>query len=515
MKYWVTPGEMTEYDRRAIQNGTPADILMERAGTSAAAAAMRMAAPGSGPVIVFAGPGNNGGDGLVLARILRQKGYKIWIVLAGMNGKKLSPGCLTNLERYTQSEGIVLSTEMLHELPDFPSLVVDALIGTGFRGTIKDEFALCLTRISEYNCKILSVDTPSGINCKTGEADPLALHSDVTVTFAAPKAGILIPPGCGFAGTVLVADIGIDIDKPDDRMIPGLSDVSALLPPRPPDGHKGTFGRLLLLGGSETMPGAPQLMALGALRAGVGLVTLSVPLSIHQLVAGRIPEVLSSYFLPDDPDSLPVSSDFNAAAAGPGMGNTAATKDIIAGILKNWTVPLVLDADALNVLDDPVTILKDYGGPLLITPHPGEMAKLAKCDPADIAGRSVAAKMLAESAGITVVLKGRPTMVFSQDGRSCTIPAGNSGLASGGSGDILTGILASLMAQGMKPFDAGVLGVFVHGLAADMAIESSSERSLIPSDAASCLGKAFRVIELGVNSALLTSGGKWNSDYID
>lgn len=513
MKYWVTPGEMAEYDRRAIKNGTPGDVLMERAGTAAARTAMKMTAVEDGPVIVFAGPGNNGGDGLVLARKLRDKGYKIWVVLVGINGKSLSHGCRINLDRYTQDEGIILSPAMMHELPDSAELIVDALLGTGFRGSIGNQFAECLDKIREYDCRILAVDTPSGINGKTGETDPAAVPADVTVTFAAPKAGILFPPGCGFAGSIITADIGIEIDESDDRTVPGLSDVSALLPPRPAGGHKGTFGRLLLVGGSEAMPGAPQLMALGALRAGAGLVTLSVPLAASQFVAGRIPEVLSSCFLPSDASGIPDPADFQAAAVGPGLGNSTATKKIVTCMLKKWSLPLVLDADALNVIDDPVKIFKGYKGPLLITPHPGEMARLTECDPSDIASCSSAAAELAESAGIAVVLKGRPTAVFSQDGRSRTIPAGNSGLATGGSGDILTGIAASLIAQGMEPFDAGVLGVYVHGLAADMAIENSSERSLIPTDIASFLGKAFRVIEKGGNSDLLTSGGRWSSDY--
>ena len=446
---------------------------------------------------------------------LRDKSYKVLVVLVTIAGKSLSRGCRINRNRYTQDGETILSADMMQILPDSPGLVVDALLGTGFRGTIKDEFAGCLTKMSGYDCKILAVDTPSGINGKTGEADPLAVPADVTVTFAAPKAGLLFPPGCGFAGSIITADIGIDINESDDRTVPGLSDVSALLPTRPPDGHKGTFGRLLLVGGSETMPGAPQLMALGALRAGAGLVTLSVPLSAHQFVAGRIPEVLSSSFHPGDSAGIPDPADFQAAAAGPGMGNSTATKNVITDILKKWSLPLVLDADALNVIDDPVKLFNGYKGPLLITPHPGEMARLAKCDPSDITSRSRAAAELAESTGITVVLKGRPTVIISHDGSSCTIPAGNSGLATGGSGDILTGIAASLLAQGMEPFNAGVLGVYVHGLAADMAIENSSERSLIPSDVASFLGKAFRVIEKGGNSDLLTPGGKWNSDYFD
>ncbi|NOQ21209.1 MAG: NAD(P)H-hydrate dehydratase [Candidatus Aegiribacteria sp.] len=515
MKYWVTPEEMAEYDRRAIENETPGDVLMERAGTAAAETAMKMTKPENGPVIVFAGPGNNGGDGLVLARKLGKSAYKVFVVLAAVAGRSLSHDCQTNLGRYAQGGGTVLSPKNMHDLPDSAGLVVDALLGTGFRGEIRDVFAECLEKIKDYDCKVLAVDTPSGINGKTGKVDPLAVRADVTITFAAPKAGLLFPPGCSCSGSIFTADIGIGVDESSNRMIPGLSDVSALLPDRPVDGHKGTFGRLLLVGGSETMPGAPQLMSLGALRSGAGLVTLSVPLSAHQLIAGRIPEVLSSYFLPGDAAGITDPGNFQAAAVGPGMGNNTATKKVITHILKNWSVPLVLDADALNVLDDhPATILKEYAGPLLITPHPGEMSRLMKCDPSNIVSRSWAARRLAESAGITVILKGRPTMVFHQDKGCCTIPAGNSGLATGGSGDILTGIVSSLMAQGMEPFDAGVLGVYVHGLAADIAIENSSERSLIPSDVASSLGKAFRVIEKGGNSDLLTSGGKWNSDYL-
>ncbi len=513
MKYWVLPEEMAEYDRRAIQNGTPGDVLMERAGTASAETAMKMVSPESGPVVVFSGPGNNGGDGLVLARKLMERSYKVYVVLASAAGRSLTHECQTNLGRYAQTGGTVLSPKKMDFLPGSASLTVDALLGTGFRGNILGVFAECLQKIRDYHCKVLALDTPSGINGETGEIDPCTVPADVTVTFAAPKAGLLFPPGCGFSGSIFTADIGIDIDELKNRMIPGLSDVSTLLPDRPADGHKGTFGRLLLVGGSETMPGAPQLMSLGALRSGAGLVTLSVPLPAHQLIAGRIPEVIASYFMPGDATGIADPENFQAAAVGPGMGNSAVTKKVITYILKNWTVPLVLDADALNVLDKPAAILKEYGGPLLITPHPGEMSRLMKCDPSNVSSRSEAAEKLSESAGITVVLKGRPTIVFHPDKGSCTIPAGNSGLATGGSGDILTGIVSSLMAQGISPFNAGVLGVYVHGLAADMAIESSSERSLLPSDIAACLGKAFRVIENGCKSNLLTSGGKWSDDY--
>lgn len=514
MKYWVIPEEMAEYDRRTISNGTPGDILMENAGTAVAKRIMRMISPDDGPVIVFAGPGNNGGDGLVLARKLREKSYYAHVVLAAAPGKSLSHDCQINLNRFVKDGGIVVPPERMEKLLDSPSLVVDALLGTGFKGKIEGIFAECLQSIRDSGCRVLAVDTPSGIDGKTGDVDPVTVAADVTVTFAAPKAGLLFPPGCGYTGSVFVAEIGIDIEESINRMAPGLSDVSALLPERPAGGHKGTFGKLLLVGGSETMPGAPQLTSLGALRSGIGLVTLSVPLSAHQLIAGRIPEALCTYFLPGDATGITDPDGFQAAAVGPGMGNNPATKRVVNYMLNNWTIPLVLDADALNVLDDPAGIMRKYAGPLLITPHPGELSRLVECDPSNIASRSGAAAKLAKSADITVVLKGRPTLIFHPEKGSCVISAGNSGLATGGSGDILTGIISSLMAQGMNPFNAGIVGVYAHGLAADMAIEHSSSRSLVPSDVASHLGRAFRVIENGSDSDLLTSGGKWNSEYI-
>ena len=513
MRYWVTPFEMTKFDTRAIEAGTPGDVLMERAGTSAALAATSMTKPDQGPVHVWCGPGNNGGDGLVLARQLKKRGYEVCAVLATTAGKSLSHNCQSNLGRFVQSGGQVLSPQKLKDLSDSPALVVDSLLGTGFSGELKGVFAECTDMMKRFHCQILAIDTPTGINGKTGCADPHTPRADATVTFAAPKAGLLFPPGCGYTGSLLVSDIGIDIDHNKEHMVLGLSDAFALLPDRPVDAHKGSFGRLLLIGGSESMPGAPQLMSLGALRSGAGLVFLSVPLPVHPSISGRIPEVLSSYFLPGDPSGLPKYDEFDAIAIGPGMGNSPATMKIVSYILQNWNVPLVLDADALNVLHDPVSQLSEYKGSLLITPHPGELSRMIKCNASNIGSRSKAAAKLSASSGATVLLKGKPSMVFNPDGDRCLIPTGNSGLATGGSGDVLTGIASSLMAQGLKPFEAAMLGAYVHGLSADIAIEHLSERSLIPSDVLSNMGRAFRIIENGSHSELLTPGGKWRSTY--
>ncbi|MCD4848897.1 MAG: NAD(P)H-hydrate dehydratase [Candidatus Aegiribacteria sp.] len=513
MRYWVTPFEMSKFDARAVKAGTPGDVLMERAGTAAAIVAMAMTQPDKGHIQVWCGPGNNGGDGLVLARQLKKRGYEVCAVLATTPGKSLSHNCQSNLGRFVQSGGKVLAPQKLNDLPDSPALVVDSLLGTGFSGKLKDVFAECTDIIRHSHCKVLAIDTPTGVNGKTGSVDPHTPRADTTVTFAAPKAGLLLPPGCGYTGNLLVPDIGIDIDHNKKQMVLGLSDAFTLLPDRPADAHKGTFGRLLLIGGSENMPGAPQLMSLGALRSGAGLVFLSVPLPANTFISGRIPEVISSYFLPGDPSGLPKYDEFDAIAIGPGMGNSPATMKIVSYILQNWKVPLVLDADALNVLNDPVSQLSEYKGSLLLTPHPGELSRMTKCNASNIGSRSKAAAKLSASSGAVVLLKGKPSMVFSPDGECCLIPTGNTGLATGGSGDVLTGITSSLMAQGLKPFEAAILGAYVHGLSADIAIEHCSERSLIPSDVISNMGRAFRTIENGSRSELLTPGGKWRSEY--
>ncbi len=500
MKYWVTPEEMALFDTRTINAGTPGDVLMERAGSSAALAAMSMTQPDQGSVQVWCGPGNNGGDGLVLARLLKERGYEVYAIVATTPGKSLSHDCQSNLSRYVQSGGDALAPQKVKDLPASPTLVVDSLLGTGFSGELKGVFAECTDIMRGYQCGILAIDTPTGINGTTGSVDPHTLRAITTVTFAAPKAGLLLPPGCGYTGKIIVSDIGIDIDQNNERMVLGLSEAHALLPDRPSNAHKGTFGRLLLIGGSESMPGAPQLMSLGALRSGAGLVSLSVPLPAYPLVAGRIPEVLSSYFLPGDPSGLPLKDNFNAIAIGPGMGNNPATMKLVTYVLQHCKLPLVLDADALNVLSDPASQLRKSKCQVLITPHPGELSRMTECDASNIESRTEAAAKLSNSSGATVLLKGKPSMVFNPDGECCLIPTGNSGLATGGSGDVLTGITSSLMAQGLNPYEAALLGAYVHGLSADIAIENSSERSLIPSDVISSLGRAFRTIENGKQS---------------
>lgn len=516
MKYWVTPAEMAEFDRKTIAGGTPGDVLMERAGTAVADAAMGMTSPERGGQIhIWCGPGNNGGDGLVAGRLLLEQGYDVCVIMAAKPGRSLSHDCQTNLSRFVQKNGCVIPPGRLGELSGSPALVIDALLGTGFKGELDGLFSDCAKHMCSFYCPVLAVDSPSGVNGTTGQADPLAVRADVTVTFAAPKVGLLLAPAAAMTGMLFVADIGIRVDPVPSREVAGISEIRSLLPHRPVDAHKGTFGRLLMVGGSEEMPGAPQLMAIGALRSGIGLATLAVPQQAAPAVSGRIPEVLSAFFAADDPSTLPDHRGFNAAAFGPGLGTSDETAGLVAFVLENWQIPLVLDADGLNSLSHPIEQLRNYSGQLVLTPHPGELMKLMKIDSSDTASLMVSAGKLASYTDAIVLLKGKPTFVFGSNGRCCLIPAGNNGLATGGSGDVLTGIVSSLLAQGMNSMDAAVLGAYVHGLSADMLLYRMSGRSMLPSDVAAGLCDAFRFLEGNAGEDLLSPGGRWNGELFD
>jgi len=517
MSYWVTPSEMADYDRQTIARGTPGDQLMERAGRFAANLAMRMVPPQSSRVEVWTGPGNNGGDGFVLARHMAAAGYEVVVVLAATDYEKLSKDCLRNLTRFRDDGGTILGMNRLEDLEDSrPALAVDALLGTGFHGSLRGSIAACVNILRHRNCPLLALDTPTGVNGATGEVDPMAPRADVTVCFAAPKKGLLIPPGCGHAGAIFIAPIGVTVPGTPDRVALDLQGVRALLPEVPVDAHKGSNGRLLLLGGAESMPGAPQLMALGALRSGAGLVHLFVPYPAAPAVSGRIPETLCSYFLPGDVTSLPDPSGFAAAAVGPGMGVEESTEKVVSYIVRNWSIPLVLDADALNVLGDHLGSLAEYPGHCVLTPHPGELRRLTKVDRGSsspgkrLEARWDAAGLLARRLGATVLVKGRPTMVLTPEGDRTLVPAGGPALATGGSGDVLTGIIASLLAQGLEPGPAASAGAYLHGLSGEILAAEGSFRSVLPSEVAAGLGRALALTESEDLDTLLRLEGRWN-----
>lgn len=511
MSYWVTPTEMAGLDRVTIAKGVPGEVLMERAGTAVAEIAQRLTSPEDGLVEIWAGPGNNGGDGFVVARLLAQRGYRVEVVAAFDRDRQLSEDSELNRGRYLEEGGaLVYQSDRRASSDEQPSLLIDALLGTGFKGYLRDEAAEAAGVMRGRRCHVLAVDTPSGLNGETGKADPGAITADVTVTFSCPKLGLMLPPGCANVGTLFVADIGIIPPSNPDRLVMDIDLARDLLPRRPIDAHKNLFGEVLLIGGCEQMPGAPLMMTVGALRAGAGLVYLCVPLPAAPAVAGRVPEALISYFLPGDVTSMPDPESYTCSAIGPGMGNNISTKKVMRHVLSNWELPLVLDADALNVMAADLSLIRSYKSPLVLTPHPGELRRLTGTDSNTLGERWDSARELASETGAVVMLKGRPSVVFHPSGGQILIPTGNHGLATGGSGDVLTGVIAALLAQGMDAGDAAALGSYLHGLAADLVVSRMSKRSMLPSDVATAIGQAYAMLEDPRNRGLLHPEGRFN-----
>lgn len=507
MAFWLTPPEISELDRSTINAGTPGLVLMERAGAAIAETASRTVSPCDGTIAVYAGPGNNGGDGFVAARLLLGMGYGVLVRPAFGPSSKITDDCRVNMERYVFAGG-----RISHEPQISAALAIDALLGVGFTGNLRGGTLDLAVECSGLGAPILSVDIPTGVDGLTGKIDKSAVKADITVTFAAPKLGQLIPPGCGMTGTLLLRDIGIHIPENNLRRVMNMPHARTLLPERPVDSHKGTFGKVLILAGSERMPGAAMMAAMGALRSGCGLVELCVPLPASPAVAGRIPETLCSYFLPGDVTSLPDPEEYSVVLTGPGMGATDSTARVIRHILGTWKVPLVLDADSLNVIDAGLAdMLRTYSGETVITPHPGELKRLTGCGD-DLNARFSAAEKTAKALGTSVLLKGKPSQVFSPEGWRTLVPTGNHGLATGGTGDILAGMAAGFIAQGCSGYDALRLSAYAHGLAADILSARSSARSIIPGDLANIMGETLFMIESGKFDRLLGGNPYWTRE---
>lgn len=504
MAFWLTPPEISDLDRSTINSGTPGLVLMERAGNAVAEAVFGMVSPGGGVVIVYAGPGNNGGDGFTAARILMEKGYTVIVRPSFGPSGKITDDCRVNMDRFIFNGG-----RISHEPQGSAAVAVDALLGVGFTGNLRGGTLDLAVECAGLGCPVVSVDIPTGVDGLTGKCDPSAVKADVTITFAAPKLGLLIPPGCGMCGSLLLKDIGIHIPRNNLRRVMDMPIARELLPNRPVDSHKGTFGRVLILAGSEKMPGAPMMASLGALRSGCGLVEMCVPLPASPAVAGRIPEALSTYFLPGDVTSLPDPGGFSVVLVGPGMGADAGTERVLRHILGTWKIPLVLDADALNVIDSNLAdMLRKYPGETVITPHPGELKRLTGCGD-DLNARFSAAEKTAKALGISVLIKGKPSQIFSEEGYRTLIPTGNHGLATGGTGDILAGMVAGFMAQGCPGYDSLCLASYIHGLTSEVLSASISPRSIIPGDLARGIGGAIRMIEAGKHDNLLSGNPYW------
>lgn len=483
----LTAVEMRELDRRAMEEiGIPGAVLMESAGRGAAELlAERYADLFPGPVLILAGKGNNGGDGFVVARWLLNRGWQVQtIVLAAPAAIGGDAGLnLDILQRCGATVTAVTTDEQLSSALAAHSgvILVDALLGTGLANPVSGRYAVAIDWLGAQRAPLVAVDIPSGVDATTGAILGRAARADLTVTFAAAKVGHAVSPGFSCCGELKIVDIGIpatlSASTGDNHWLIEAAEAAPLLPLRPVNGHKGTFGHLLVLAGSPGKTGAATLTAAAAVRGGAGLVTLACPATVHDIMEIKLTEAMT-VALPDHDghlgeDSLvPLNAlldNKSALALGPGLGMSGQTVRLVRRIVGESSLPLVVDADGLNALAGHCHVLKERPrARTILTPHPGEMARLLGCGVAAVeAERIKCAREFAMEYGIVLLLKGARTIIALPDGRIRINSSGNPLLATGGSGDVLTGLIGALLAQGLTVDDAAVLGSYLHGAAAD------------------------------------------------
>ena len=509
-----TAAQMKEMDRRAIEErGIPSPVLMERAARHVAEEAVRFLerenrSCGRRPyrAAVFCGPGNNGGDGAAAARFLAERGLETRAFLVGSRERMTADTRLME-ERLAQA-GLALEDWQTEEQKDWcacADLILDALLGVGLRGEVRPGVKETILWLDSLDKPVLAVDIASGIHSDTGEVMGAALHAAVTVTFTLPKFGHLEGQGGYYTGELKTADIGIPEDvveqvlaeKDDEGKAPVFEACDGacagrLLPRRRPDGHKGTFGRVSITGGSIGLTGAPVLASRGAARCGSGLIFLGVPESIYPVTAASCLEVMPSP-LSDQNGRISSRAFFqilerlnscDAGLIGPGLGRSQELSLLVCKLLEQTAVPLVLDADGLYAVKDRKELLRqrqEKGFVTILTPHEGEFAYLG----GDLSlGRRRAALRFAERYGCILALKGPATVTASPDGRVYINTTGNNGMAKGGSGDVLAGMVLSFLGQGMEPVEAAALAVYLHGLAGDLCRDRLGEYGMLPGDLA-------------------------------
>lgn len=473
----VTTSQMRELDRQTIDaDHVPSGVLMERAGAGVALVVQSRFPKGS-RVVCAVGKGNNGGDARVAARLLEKAGYRCTLC--------------------TSFDAESLATA---------DIIIDGLLGTGTRAPLSPELVVFITHINGLGKPVVAIDVPSGIDATTGASCGAAIHATCTVTMALPKLGLYLGAGSDHAGEVVVVDIGIRPERVSQMAITTEllteTEIAPLLPRRSPGANKGNFGHVLVVAGSAGKMGAGILAARGCLRSGAGLVTYALPETAFEKFDTTLPEVMIEA-LPDHrsgalhPDGLARLESLlkgkSAVVLGPGIGASQETAQVVHHLLQEVRVPMVIDADALNALaDNPgwQPLLTEHH---VLTPHPGEMARLTQGTAAGVQeDRLGVVRQFAAQHASTLVLKGRHSIVAS---RECVAinPTGNPGMATAGMGDVLAGIIGGLLAQGFSPDDAARAAVFLHGLAGD----SIGKQGLLASDVANALPRAIRAVQAG------------------
>jgi ADP-dependent NAD(P)H-hydrate dehydratase / NAD(P)H-hydrate epimerase len=509
MQRLVTAAQMQELDHCTIaEHGIPGLTLMENAGRGVVESMEKRLGnlAGAAPLIVC-GKGNNGGDGFVVTRLLVAKQATPDCILFG-HAADLSGDALTNYKRLADSGFAVneiTSRTDLEPLFQNRKIIVDAIFGTGLTRAPSGLAAEAIELINSSGAYVVSIDLPSGLQSDTGTPYEHCVRADLTVTMALPKIGLWLYPGRALAGAIEVVDIGLrETMDAGGAFLLDAEYVRSILPRRRPDGNKGTFGRALLIAGSRGYSGAAILAGRAAVRSGCGIVHLAVPEGIVAVVALAVVEAVKSALAQTEDATLSpaaleslldMSAEAQAVAIGPGIGTDTRTRELELDFLAEVDKPTVIDADGINNLKGHVSLLSRAKAQLVLTPHPGEFARLTGLKPAGInADRVGVSRKFATERKVVLVLKGASTVIAAPDGRVFINPTGNSGLATGGTGDVLTGLIAGLLAQGMSPLDAACAGVFLHGLAADIAVKSLTEYCLAAGDLPSFLPQAFSTV---------------------
>jgi NAD(P)H-hydrate epimerase len=550
----VNVEQMQRIEAESDAAGHSYSVMMEQAGRSLAEAIGAREALQGKKVLVLVGPGNNGGDGLVAARYLSEATAQVTCYLY----RDRNPAEDENFRLILEGDVHAVlaeedqSWERLRSLTREADVLIDALLGTGTRLPLRGALAEMLDVVGTIIARrregapddptslvpgsvsadrrgplVVGVDGPTGLAYESGDLDAAAIHADITVTFAYPKVGHFRFPGAGALGELVVADIGIDPALAEDVALEVVTSkmVQRWLPTRPPDAHKGTFGKVMIVAGSVNYTGAAYLAGASATRAGAGLVTLALPSAIHSSVAARLAEA-TYLLLPHEMGVLsPGAADvlwealegYDALLIGPGLGREEETSAFLEralrggegrgglGFLSSDTrasarselPPLVVDADGLNILSELESWPESLPGGTVLTPHPGEMARLMNGSISEVQeDRIAAARSQAAGWGQVVVLKGAHTVVAAPDGRTAVEPFANPGLATAGTGDVLAGTIAALRAQGLDAFEAAAAGAYLHGLAGEMARKEVGVAGMVAGDVLACLPKALRCLSL-------------------
>ncbi|HOW96635.1 MAG TPA: NAD(P)H-hydrate dehydratase [Kiritimatiellia bacterium] len=519
----VTAEQMRELDRRTIEEAeTPGEVLMERAGQGVADAVARLAETAGfhHPLVhLIAGRGNNGGDAFAAARFLKEDGFAVQVWIAGA-ANEIQGDALRHFSRMKDAKITARelpTREDWEESLAYPAagdLLVDGVLGTGGSGPARGPAAGAIEYINQQSRQalVVAIDLPSGLNADTGAAEGAAVRADLTVTMGLPKRGLLEPAALEYVGALEVVDIGIPAEYitqaalAEDREFIHPNDLRPLLPRRPRATHKGSQGHVLLIGGARGYAGAIAMAARAALRSGVGLVTVLTPAGVAPIVAGSVLEAMVQGGPETDTGSLSAAfwadwrnriDKFGAVLIGPGLTRNPEGTAIMRHLIRECPPPLVMDADALSLLEGQPHFIAKCRRTALITPHPGELARLMAQDIETIQqDRHAAARAAAESTGAVVVLKGAGTLV-AETGKPVQMNlTGNPGMATGGTGDVLAGLAAGLLAQGLTPYDAARLAVYLHGRAGDTAALHKSQAGLTALDVLDELPYAFREISI-------------------